>query len=827
MTAKKCVSLLCVLCMLAALLSPMLAMADDAGDASAQDEYVEPAATEMLAEIEPVETEPPAATEQQAGDGGTDGYTPEPAPEDELTPEPEPEGEPTPEPAPTTGFVPDVTQAPQTDAPQTDAPQATATAQPTEQPFQFPEELQILTDKRSVWQGDSVTYTIIGVDKDCIMGVYDPALYAENSPAAPQLMACTPNYPDPYGLIPRMVWNDELMGWQFTYTPQGMNSFQLRWRMFSGEDLLQYIDYTESKDQDIITVYAPPTIQIQDFTASVKAGDPVTMHIGTPSIVDRLELLDENGQPLPYVESITSEDMGQTRRWTCVFRFYEPGTHRICAQAHASLDFVERSVRSDVISISVMPSATHVPVPTLEPGVTPDPDATLAPELPPVSSGYVRFKQVPSADAKVGEEITLNLDVEFAGVDGQRINYTEEAFYDYVDYIEVQPEITGDPYPFEVDESLQRIIIRSYEEMQEMPFRFNVKVKPSLANGTYTFNFTLRYRLKGNEAPEADKTEAGMVFVTGAKQPSTGGGGGGGGGSALPATQAKLLVESTTTSIDNPKAGDTFDVILKLRNTNEKQFVQNIKVTFATDNDALLPAQGSSSFYIDRIDADGTYELKIPVTARPDIPDAPIKMTLTMEYEDRKVNTVSASQVIVLNVKQVQKLRLDELVLPQGEIIVGDTATFTMNVINSGRTTLYNVSAAMLESEQFMTAGSSYLGNLEAGSSKQVELDIYPNVEGPIDGTLRVTYEDANGNQTYEDTPFSIYASPMEQDDPGIFEPVIEPTPEPVNEFSSVLANLPWWVYGAAGLFVICVVMLIAVAMRRRKADSFMDYDDD
>ena len=108
-----------------------------------------------------------------------------------------------------------------------------------------------------------------------------------------------------------------------------------------------------------------------------------------------------------------------------------------------------------------------------------------------------------------------------------------------------------------------------------------------------------------------------------------------------------------------------------------------------------------------------------------------------------------------------------------------------------------------------------------------MELDIYPNVEGPIDGTLRVTYEDANGNQTYEDTPFSIYASPMEQDDPGIFEPVIEPTPEPVNEFSSVLANLPWWVYGAAGLFVICVVMLIAVAMRRRKADSFMDYDDD
>ncbi len=440
-------------------------------------------------------------------------------------------------------------------------------------------------------------------------------------------------------------------------------------------------------------------------------------------------------------------------------------------------------------------------------------------------AGYVRFAQMPNANAKVGESLTLDLGVEFASSDGQRFSYTDPEFYKYVDYIEIQPEIT-DNYPFVVTDELSRKIIRSLEDAQTNPFTYGVQVKKSLTNGAYTFNFTLRYRLKGKAEPEADKTEAGMVFVTGAKT-STGGGGGGGGGVSLPDPQAKLIVDSLTTDPSVPQAGDTFDVKLMLKNTNEKQYIQNIKVSYTVDNDVLLPANGSSSFYIPKINAGEAYELVIPVTARPDMPDSPVKMNLTMEYEDKKVSSVSANQVVILNVKQVQKIKLDQLVLPQGEVLVGESASFTMNIINSGRTTLYNVSAAMLDNDMFTTGGSSYIGNLEAGASKQMELDIYPNAEGAIDGTVRVTYEDANGNQQYEDVPYSIYASPVDDGSDDINNPIIEPTPEPTYEISNILENLPWWVYGSAGLFVICIVMLLAVAAHRRKAASMMDYDDD
>ena len=439
-------------------------------------------------------------------------------------------------------------------------------------------------------------------------------------------------------------------------------------------------------------------------------------------------------------------------------------------------------------------------------------------------AGYVRFIQMPNESAKVGQSLTLDLGVEFAAADGQRYSYTDPEFYNYVDYIEIQPEIT-DSYPFVVDDSLSRKIIRSLEDAQTNPFKYDVTVKKSLTNGAYTVNFTLKYRLKGNATPEDDKTEAGMIIVSGASSGSSGGGGGGG-GSSLPDSQAKLIVESLSTDPENPQAGDTFDIKLNLKNTNEK-YIKNIKVSYTVDNDALLPANGSSTFYIDKIDADATYELTIPVTARTDMADAPVKMNLTMEYEDRKVNSISASQVVVLDVKQVQKLKLDTLVVPQGEIYVGDKAAFSLNVINSGRTTLYNVSVAMLDSDLFYAAGSSYVGNLESGNSKKAELTIYPNQEGPIDGTVRVTYEDANGNQTYEDVPFEIYAMSETTDDEYIYEPDIEPTPEPTFEMTTILSKLPWWVYGAAGVFVICMVSLIAIAVHRKKASSMLDYDDE
>ncbi|MGN1070386.1 MAG: hypothetical protein ACI4P5_08220, partial [Candidatus Fimadaptatus sp.] len=506
MSFRKAVSLICTLCMLTAMLAPMSALADV---------HVEEYVTEAQNALEGVEG---GSSESGSGEGGSiegrsseggsgeggsggsgsggsgsgeggsgeggsggsgsgeggsggsgsgEGGSGESGSGGESSP--------TAKPAPTTAPTP------------TDAP-----------PFQFPEILQILTDRQSMWVGDSVVYTIIGVDENCVLGVYDPSMYTELNPENPTLLACTPNYPDPYDTIPRMTWNPVLKGWQFSYQAQKTGQFQLVWRMYSDTSATQYWSYTEANNQDIITVYDLPTIQVYSLESNGKVGDPITLVVNTSKSVTSVTLVDENGRQLDYIESVTSSDMYTYTQWTCVYKFYETGMHRVAAQAKSVLGFTEKTVSTDLFSIGILPSTTPVPLPSGGPTQDPaQPTASLG-------AGYVRFKQVPSADAKVGGDVTLNLDVEFAAYDGRRINYTEEEFYNYVDYIEIQPEITADAFPFVVDESLERVIIHSYEEMLATPFRFDLKVKSDLANGAYTCNFTLRYRLRGNADPEPD-----------------------------------------------------------------------------------------------------------------------------------------------------------------------------------------------------------------------------------------------------------------------------------------------------------------------------------
>ena len=81
-----------------------------------------------------------------------------------------------------------------------------------------------------------------------------------------------------------------------------------------------------------------------------------------------------------------------------------------------------------------------------------------------------------------------------------------------------------------------------------------------------------------------------VVNVTGGSSSGGGGGGGysyysyggGGGGSystPTAAPQARVLVESIATNPAEVKAGDSFDLILMLRNTSTRQYVQNMRVT--------------------------------------------------------------------------------------------------------------------------------------------------------------------------------------------------------------------------------------------------------
>ena len=300
-------------------------------------------------------------------------------------------------------------------------------------------------------------------------------------------------------------------------------------------------------------------------------------------------------------------------------------------------------------------------------------------------------------------------------------------------------------------------------------------------------------------------------------------------------------MESISTDPQAVQAGDSFDLVLRLRNTSEKQYVQNMRVTIDTENDVLIPRSGSNTVYIDKIDAQGLYELRYPVRANLEVPDRPLKVEVSIEYEDSAVSAQTAAQQLVVSVGQKMRLSVSEPVMDASSLYAGDSLDVALQVVNEGRTTLYNVSVAPESASENLTLPTAaYLGNMEGGTSKRAELSLTPTKEGDYKADLIVTWEDALGEKYTEKRSISFSAQADETIDysgstggnPADYYSNdinggndVDSAPE--TDASAILSMLPWWVYAAAAAlyFVIVIYAAMSVRARRRKAleDDEMD----
>ena len=312
---------------------------------------------------------------------------------------------------------------------------------------------------------------------------------------------------------------------------------------------------------------------------------------------------------------------------------------------------------------------------------------------------------------------------------------------------------------------------------------------------------------------------------------TTGGGGyyGGGGGGAVNSTpEAKLIVDSASTSPENPSAGQEFDLLLQLSNTSTGQAVQNISLSCEADGDAVLPTSGAFSAYVDKIEPLQTHTVRMHVRAQSDIDDKPIKLYVLIDYEDPSFNSHSSSQTVVVNVSQQMRIKLDEPVQPTDGSIVGETYNVTMGVFNLGRATLYNVTVTGFSENQDVSVGASYYcGNMESGTSKTAEIRFTPLAPGPYTVDLNVTYENGRGDVFTETKSVSFYSTSYEQTDWfGDDDPIDpEPTPAPGagQQVLEIMSVLPWWIYAVAGGLFFVILLSIGSAARRRRIRALED----
>lgn len=333
----------------------------------------------------------------------------------------------------------------------------------------------------------------------------------------------------------------------------------------------------------------------------------------------------------------------------------------------------------------------------------------------------------------------------------------------------------------------------------------------------------------------------------------SGGGGdtGSGGGTQGPQSQPKVMLEDYSISQVPMLAGEEASVKAKFVNTNKSAYIQNIKVTVGVQNNTLK--FNRKNFYIDKVDAKGTFEVTFVAEVLKDTVENTDMLTFTIEYEDKEAKAITETEDILLQLGQPIELEAENLDIPS-KVYAAETIPVSMKILNLSRTRIYNVRYT-IEAEGLLPLESAFVGNMEAGSAAEGTAKIFIGTKdmkdasstsgsggaksgeaqtgdtaggeketsaasldgsggnekyGPTNGMVTLSYEDEFGEVYTKEIPFNTTINK-----PEILTPVI-PKEEPETAGQ-------WWISILTGIGGIALVLGI-LGVRRlflRKADAY------
>lgn len=288
-----------------------------------------------------------------------------------------------------------------------------------------------------------------------------------------------------------------------------------------------------------------------------------------------------------------------------------------------------------------------------------------------------------------------------------------------------------------------------------------------------------------------------------------------------------VYIEQYTINPQTVEAGSEFTVTLMLKNASDTDSVKNVKLTYKGETTSLIPTDNSNTLFISSLGRGSTKELFFAMKALPDAEAKAHKVLLTIEYEDAKAATLTATDELPVQVTQPIRLEYDEPALAQS-VNAGDTISLSMQVRNMGKSQLNNV-LVKLDAPGLLPESSAYLGNMEAGTAKSAELLVFVGMKtmtaeggtqsgdaekyGYTSGTITISYEDSYGSPYSETLDISTTINP-----PVI--PVTTPEPEEEEPKAS-----QWWISVLIGA-VIAAAGVCVIVLRNKRRKQQVGYDE-
>lgn len=297
-----------------------------------------------------------------------------------------------------------------------------------------------------------------------------------------------------------------------------------------------------------------------------------------------------------------------------------------------------------------------------------------------------------------------------------------------------------------------------------------------------------------------------------------------GGATPLAGPVPNIIITNFAYGGDSVAAGSKFNLDFTFQNKGQVA-VTNMVVT-VDGAEGFAIAGGTNTFYVDALWAGYAMTQTVPMQALASAKSGaqPVTVNFRYEYVDAGARSSSQSDVkISVPISQPDRFEISDPVVPD-QVIAGQENTVTMEYVNKGKGDIANVEATM-EGEGFdATMKTQYVGNVASGATGTIGYAFTPHASGELKATLKVTYEDSDGQTKTKEFPLTMsVADAPAADQPGASDSV---------EGRGGDRGLPVPAYVAIAVGVVAVIVVIVLLVRRRrkqkakKNDIDEDWDD-
>ncbi len=209
-------------------------------------------------------------------------------------------------------------------------------------------------------------------------------------------------------------------------------------------------------------------------------------------------------------------------------------------------------------------------------------------------------------------------------------------------------------------------------------------------------------------------------------------------------SQPRLMVTNYVVENDYLTPEKEGKITVTLQNMHPSKAVKNIKLSIGDETDEIRP-DGMGTKYVSSIGAGKIYSWEIGVSVIHSATVGEHKLNFSCEYEDKFGSGYSANDTLRVQIRQPAKLDYDGAKLPV-KVVQEDTVTLNINLMNTGKATLYNCKVEY-NIDGLESGGSSFAGEIPVGESKTATANLRVDSEktGDVKGVIKITYEDAFG----------------------------------------------------------------------------------